>query len=236
MFRRVIMVIPVVALVAGGTTACATKKFVRTSVADVNAKVDSLGRSVEETQERTRANEGRIAEVDQKAQAAAQSANQAGQSAQAANTAASAAANLATSAGVRADVATSKAEAVDRASKRLVFEVVLSEDQGNFKFNRTDLPNEAKSKLGELISQLKADPKGAYFEIEGHTDNVGPKTVNDKIGMERAESVKRYLYEQHQIPLHKINVISYGKEKPIAPNNTRDGRAQNRRVVIRVLA
>ena len=51
-----------------------------------------------------------------------------------------------------------------------------------------------------------------------------------------AESVKRYLYETHQVPLHKINVISYGEEKPIAPNNTKDGRAQNRRVVIKVLA
>jgi outer membrane protein OmpA-like peptidoglycan-associated protein len=87
-----------------------------------------------------------------------------------------------------------------------------------------------------MINQLKADPKGAYFEIEGHTDNTGSKLVNEKLGMERAEAVKRYLYEQHQIPLHKINVISYGEDKPVAPNNTRDGRAQNRRVVIRVLA
>ena len=53
--------------------------------------------------------------------------------------------------------------------------------------------------------------------------------------MERAEAVKRYLYEQHQIPLHKMNVISYGEEKPVAPNKTRDGRAQNRRVVIKIL-
>ena len=60
--------------------------------------------------------------------------------------------------------------------------------------------------------------------------------VNEKIGMERAEAVKRYLYEQHQIPLHKMNVISYGKEKPVAPNNNRDGRAQNRRVVVKVLS
>ena len=48
--------------------------------------------------------------------------------------------------------------------------------------------------------------------------------------------MKRYLYEQHRIPLHKMNVISYGAEKPASPNNTRDGRAQNRRVVIRIVA
>ena len=48
--------------------------------------------------------------------------------------------------------------------------------------------------------------------------------------------MKRYLYEAHQVPLHKINAISFGEEKPVAPNNTRQGRAQNRRVVIKVLA
>ena len=84
-------------------------------------------------------------------------------------------------------------------------------------------------------TQLKADPKGAYFEIEGHTDSVGNKTFNEKLGMDRAEAVKRYLYEQHQIPLHRMNVISYGSDKPLAPNKTKEGRAQNRAVVIRVL-
>ena len=53
---------------------------------------------------------------------------------------------------------------------------------------------------------------------------------------ERAEAVKRYLYEQHQVPLHKINAISYGEDKPATDNKTRDGRSQNRRVVIKVLA
>ena len=243
MFRKLVMAVPIAALVAGGTTACATKKFVRTSVGEVNAKVDSLGRSVEETQERTRQNEGRISEVDQKAQAAGQAANQANQaanqanqSALQANSAASVATNLANTAGTKADTANSKADAVDRASKRIVFEVVLSEDQGNFKFNKAELPDEAKARLDELISQIKADPKGAYFEIEGHTDSTGSKDLNDKLGLERAENVKKYLYETYQIPLHKINVISYGKEKPVAPNNTKDGRAQNRRVVIKVLA
>jgi outer membrane protein OmpA-like peptidoglycan-associated protein len=60
--------------------------------------------------------------------------------------------------------------------------------------------------------------------------------INDKLGLERADAVKRYLYEEHQIPLHKMNIISFGEKKPVAPNNTRDGRAKNRRVVIRVLA
>ena len=113
--------------------------------------------------------------------------------------------------------------------------MVLSEDQGNFKFGKKDLPDEAKAKLDEMIQQIKADPKGAFFEIEGYTDSVGDPDDNEKLGLERAEAVKRYLYEQHQIPLHKMNVISYGEENPVAENKTKAGRAQNRRVVIRVL-
>jgi outer membrane protein OmpA-like peptidoglycan-associated protein len=93
-----------------------------------------------------------------------------------------------------------------------------------------------KSRLDELVAKLKADPRGNFLEIEGHTDSIGDKAVNERIGEQRAEAVKRYLHEQYQIPLHKINVISYGMEKPVAPNTTKEGRAQNRRVVIRVLA
>jgi len=91
-------------------------------------------------------------------------------------------------------------------------------------------------RLDEVVNQLKTDPKNIFIEIEGHTDNVGSKTLNYELGLERAEAVKRYLYEQHQVPLHKINVISYGEEKPVAPNNNRTGRAQNRRVVVKVLS
>ncbi len=229
MVRQLAIALPIAALIAGGSTACASKGFVRTSVGEVNTKVDSLGRSVEETQERTRQNEGRIAEVDQKAGAAAQSAS-------AANTAAAAANSNATAAASKADTANSKVDTLDKASRRLVYEVVLSEDNGNFKFANTDLPDEAKTKIDQMITQLKADPKGVYFEIEGHTDNTGSKMTNEKLGLERAEAVKRYLYEQHQVPLHKMNVISYGEDKPASPNNTRDGRAQNRRVVVKVLA
>jgi peptidoglycan-associated lipoprotein len=229
MLRKFFMAVPIAVMAIGGTTACATKKFVRTSVGEVNDKVDSMGRSLEETQERTRKNEGRISEVDQKAQAAQQSATQANDSASKANSAASAASSA-------ASAVDSKVDTIDKASKRLVYEVVLSEDGGNFKFGKTALPDEAKEKIDQMVAHLKQDPKNIFIEIEGHTDNVGTKMINEKLGLERAEAVERYLYEQYQIPLHKMNVISYGQTKPVAPNKTRAGRAQNRRVVIKVLA
>src|SRR5688572_19951601 len=219
MMKKLGLAIPVLAIALSGTTACATKKFVRTNVGEVNAKVDTLSKSVEETQERTRANEGKITEVDQRAQAGITAASKRADDARAA-----------------ADAVNTRAEAIERASKRLVYEVVLSEDKGNFKFGKATMPDEAKAELDQLVQQLKSEPKGAFIEIEGHTDASGPTMINYQLGMQRAENVKRYLYEQHQVPLHKINVISYGEEKPIAPNNTRDGRAQNRRVVIKVLA
>jgi outer membrane protein OmpA-like peptidoglycan-associated protein len=219
--KKLAVAAPILAL-ALGSSACATKKFVKGRVGEVNDKVETLSRSLEETQERTRTNEGKIAQVDQLAQNAQRNAQAAGQRADAAQAA--------------ADKVNARTDAIEAASKRLVYEVVLSEDEGNFKFNQTKLPQEAEAKLDQIIEQLKANPNGAYIEIEGHTDSVGPKDVNYKIGLERAEAVKRYLYEHHQIPLHKINVISYGEDNPIAPNKTKAGRAQNRRVVVKVLA
>ena len=139
MFRTFFFAVPVVALAIGGSTACATKKFVRTSVGEVNEKVDSQGRAIEETQERTRRNEGRISEVDSKAGAAQQTADSA-------NSAAAAAHSRAEAVGSEANT---KFDAIDRASKRLVYEVVLSEDEGNFKFGKTVLPSGAKTKIDE---------------------------------------------------------------------------------------
>jgi outer membrane protein OmpA-like peptidoglycan-associated protein len=223
--RKSIYTASLLALTVAIAPACATKKSVRTvatEVGNVNAKVDTLNGSLEETQERTRRNEERIGTVDTKAEAA-------GRSAQEARSAADAAAAKATE-------VTGRVDAVETAARKLVFTVTLSEDQGNFKIGKTDLPDEAKARLDQVLSQVKANPQNVFIEIEGHTDNQGSKLLNERLGMERAETVKRYLYEQHQVPLHKINVISYGEEKPVAPNNTRAGRAQNRRVVIKVLS
>jgi outer membrane protein OmpA-like peptidoglycan-associated protein len=220
--KKVVLAVPLLALVLGGSTACATKKFVRGEVGQVNDKVDTLSRSLEETQERTRANEAKIGEVDQKVAQADQKAVAAGKSADAASAAAAA--------------VNTRADAIEKASKRIVYEVVLNEEKGNFKFGKAAMPENVTPELDQLVAQLKANPNGAYIEIEGHTDNVGPKDVNYKLGLERAEAVKKYLYENQGIPLHKINVISYGEEKPVGDNKTKDGRAQNRRVVIKVLA
>jgi outer membrane protein OmpA-like peptidoglycan-associated protein len=231
--RKSLLAASILALSVVVAPACASKKFVRTEVGNVNSKVDTLTGTVEETQERTRRNEERIGVVDEKAEAAGRSAT----SARAAADAAAAAAKE-VDGRVTKEVTTvnNRVTAVEAASRRLIYEVTLSEDQGNFAFNKTVLPDAAKARLDQMVTDLKADPKGVFIEIEGHTDNVGGPEVNERIGLERAEAVKRYLYEQHQVPLHKINVISYGEDKPVAPNNTRDGRAQNRRVVVKVLS
>jgi peptidoglycan-associated lipoprotein len=218
--RKFILALSVVALATGGTTACATKSYVRERVGGVNDKVESVSKSLEETQERTRKNETAIADADQKLVAVDSKA---------------AAANEAATARTAADTAATKAAAIEVAAKRIVYEVTLSEAQGNFKFSQAELPAEAKARIDEVVKQLKDTPNGAYIEVEGYTDNRGEKSFNQQLGLERAESVKRYLYQEHQIPLHRINVISYGSDRPVAPNTTSAGSAQNRRVVIRVL-
>jgi outer membrane protein OmpA-like peptidoglycan-associated protein len=222
--RGIVNMLAVGTLVVGSTTACATKKFVRTEVDAVGTRVETISQSLEATQEQTRQNTGRITEVDAKADQAGIWAKEAQTAASTANTAAMAAA--------------ARAEAVEASNKRLVYEVVISEDQGKFKFGSAELPKEIQARIDEMIADLKANPRGSYVEIEGHTDSSGDKLVNRRIGEARAEAVKRYLYETHQVPLHKMNVISWGEEKPTSPesNRTREGRAQNRRVVIRILA
>jgi peptidoglycan-associated lipoprotein len=221
-FSKTLNALAVGLVVVGTTTACATKKFVRTEVDAVGTRVETLSQSLESTQEATKQNQAAITKVDAKA-------DQVGIWAKDAQSSASNAQQAATAAASRID-------AVDAASKRLVYEVVISEDQGNFKFASAVLPKEAQARIDEMVASLKANPRGNFVEIEGHTDSSGDKLVNQRIGEERAEAVKRYLYETHQVPLHKMNVISYGEDKPASPNNTRAGRAQNRRVVIRILA
>ena len=228
--RKSLIAASLLALTVAMAPACATKKYVRTEVGTVNSKVDTLSGTVEQTQGRIQQDEAKIGQVDQKAEAA-------GKSAEAAQNSANQAQQAARQVDGKVDKVNADLTANIASGRKLVYEVTLSEDQGNFKFGKTDLPDEAKARIDQVVSQLKGQTgKDLYIEVEGHTDNVGGKEMNYTLGMERAEAVKKYLYSQHQIPLHKINVFSYGEEKPVAPNNTRDGRAMNRRVVIRVLS
>jgi outer membrane protein OmpA-like peptidoglycan-associated protein len=218
--------VAVVGLTLAVAPACASKKFVRTSVGEVNEKVVTLSTSLEQTQERTRQNETRIGEVDVKADAAGRSATEA-----------RTVADTAVTATKDVDVRLSgRVDGVETAARKLIFEVTLSEDQGNFRSGGAKLPEQAGARLDQMVNQMKADPNAVFIEIEGYTDSVGDAAFNERLGLERAETVKRYLHEQHKMPLHKINVISYGEQNPVAPNNTSAGRALNRRVVVRVLS
>jgi peptidoglycan-associated lipoprotein len=195
----------VVAVAASG---CATKKYVSREVGEVNTKVETLTTEVEKTQERTKRNEVRIEEVNQETQAAKGSAQQ----------------------------ALVKATEAEKAAKgKLIYTVTLSNDKVTFPLNRAVVSDDAKALIDEAIAQLKAENKGVFFEIEGHTDSTGPDAYNVKLGEDRAEAVRAYLHDQHGLALSRMEVISYGESKPVQDNKTRDNRAQNRRVVIKVL-
>jgi outer membrane protein OmpA-like peptidoglycan-associated protein len=126
-------------------------------------------------------------------------------------------------------------EAGKLAQGKLLYETVLTDEKVKFGFDTSDLSPEARAALDEFANQLKNENKGVYIEIQGHTDSVGSDKYNEELGLLRAESVRRYLNQEHQFPLHRINVISYGESAPIAENTNREGRSQNRRVALVVL-
>jgi outer membrane protein OmpA-like peptidoglycan-associated protein len=139
--------------------------------------------------------------------------------------------------------ATSKTaqDALDRAMAagklaegKFLYQTVLSDDKVKFPFNKSDLSNDAKAMLDSFSDGLKSQNKNVYVEIQGHTDNIGGDDYNLKLGEDRAEAVRRYLSTKG-VALHRMSVISYGKTEPVADNKTKEGRAQNRRVVLVVL-
>ncbi len=104
----------------------------------------------------------------------------------------------------------------------------------HFAFNKSDLLDTAKAELATAVASLKDRSGTLSFALEGHADSTGPEPYNERLGMARAESVKRYLAEQQQVPADRISVVSYGEQQPAASNDTREGRAQNRRVVVKI--
>jgi peptidoglycan-associated lipoprotein len=120
------------------------------------------------------------------------------------------------------------------AEGKFLYQEVLTDDSMKFGVSQAKLSPEAQARLDAFVDKLKSDNRNVYVEIQGHTDATGTKDANYKLGEERAEVVRRYLNE-HGVALNRIATISYGADDPVAPNNKRDGRKQNRRVVLIVL-
>ena len=129
-----------------------------------------------------------------------------------------------------------RAEAAGKlAEGKFVYSLVLSDDAVKFPVNRFQLSKEAEEKLTEFAERLKGENKNVYLEIQGHTDSSGPEMYNLELGEARAEAVRRFLSKQG-IALNRMSTISYGETEPVEKNTSRKGRAQNRRVVVVVLA
>jgi len=188
------------------------KSYVQREVSDVNKKVDAVSSEVEKTQQRVQQSETRIDSVDKSAQSGISEAKGSAQAAM------------------------SKAQDAEKAAKgKLIYSVTLSDDKVRFPFNKAEISDEARAIIDQTVAPLVQANKGVYLEIEGHTDNVGDAAYNVKLGEERALAVRDYIAKKDGIALSRLSVISYGEEKPAVDNKTREDRAQNRRVVIKVL-
>jgi peptidoglycan-associated lipoprotein len=121
------------------------------------------------------------------------------------------------------------------AEGKFLYSMVLSDDSVKFPVDSAELSPEAQARLMDFVQKLKTDNKNVYLEIQGHTDSTGSKSLNMRLGEQRAEAVRRFMNQQG-VPLNRISAISYGDEAPVAPNDTKAGRAQNRRVVVIVMA
>jgi len=141
-----------------------------------------------------------------------------------------------------ADLDKATREALERATAagklaegKFLYSMVLSDDSVKFPVDRASLSPEAQTRLMDFVQKLKTDNRNVYVEIQGHTDATGPLPYNVKLGEERAEAVRTFMNKQG-VALNRMATISYGQEDPVAPNDTKVGRAQNRRVVVVVLA
>jgi outer membrane protein OmpA-like peptidoglycan-associated protein len=179
-------------------SACATKEFVKETVAPVQTSVDGLGTRVQALDGRLRGSEERILALQQEAAARAQAAN-----------------NL-------------------PAPPGLLMSTLLTDDKIKFSSGRAQLTEQAGQELDQLVAKLKADNQPVFVEIQGHTDATGSDTINEQLGLKRAEAVRLHL-ARAGLPLARMATISYGESAPLADNNTREGRSTNRRVQLIVM-
>jgi len=186
---------------------CATKKYVQQEAATIDQKVVGIETAIEENQKRIKEHDERLETLG----------------------------SLITQQQDQIKGVDGKIEEVRKATQgKLIFKETLKNDQARFKFDSSELGPEAKAALDVFVQKLVEENRGVYLEIQGHTDNTGEESYNLLLGNKRAEAVMEYFYKQYHIPLHRMQVFSYGSTAPISDNKTKDGRSQNRRVEILV--
>ena len=205
------------------SSGCATKKFVRQQTQPMIDKSNDLDALTAKTT-------NTIKDVDARAQSGIQGVNDK----------ASAADQKATDARSRADQAQTLASQTNGRVDTLTNQVAnldnykpVVETTVHFGFDKANLTEKAKSTLDQLIADIP-NTKGYVVVVEGGTDSVGSSTYNYGLSERRAEAVVQYLSEKN-VPPHKIYVIGLGKDKTVAPNQSSSGRAQNRRVEVRLM-
>jgi len=212
------------ALTMATTIGCATKNYVRDQTTPLINKTNELD-------DITAKNSRDIKDVDARAQAGIE---QAENKAAEANTKAVAAGQQATQAQTLADNATHRVDTLTTTVANLDNYHVVNETSVKFGFNRDNLTADAKAALDQFAVGV-GDTKGYIITVEGGTDSTGPADYNYQLSQRRADSVIQYLAAQHNIPIHRIYLIGLGKDKPADSNTTREGRAKNRRVDVRLM-
>ncbi len=213
-----------VGLVALGATGCATKNYVRTQTTPLVEHTDQLDA-------KTAANNQQIHSVDDRAQAGIKQAQGAADSAnQNAQSATKSAADAQTAA---LDVV-HRADSLDGVVKGLDKYKSLANVSVTFGFDKSILTKDDKDQLDAFAAQLGSQ-KSYILEVTGGTDSTGPAQYNYELSQRRADAVVQYLASKYGIAAHRFYLIGIGKDKEVAPNNTAEGRKQNRRVEIQLL-
>ena len=203
---------------------CTTKNYVRQQTTPLINKTNELD-------DLTAKNSKDIKDVDQRAQAGIQAvqakAAEVDQKALVAGSEADKAQLSANTASQRVDTLTNAVVNLD--NYRPVVETAV-----HFGFNKDNLTKEAKEAIDQLAASV-ATTKGYIITVEGATDSVGSSEYNYDLSQRRADAVIQYLAAEKGVPAYKIYLIGLGKDKPVESNKTRDGRAKNRRVDIRLM-
>ena len=219
-----ISLVVALAMITAATIGCASKNYVRQQTTPLINKTNELD-------DITAKNSRDIKDVDSRAQAGIQ---QATAQAAAADQKAQAAGQQADQAQTLANNATHRVDTLQSAVANLDNYRVVNETSVEFGFDKDTLTKEAKAALDQLATNIP-NTKGFIIAVEGGTDSTGDAEYNYALSQRRADAVIQYLASEHNVPAHKIFLIGLGKDKPVDSNKTREGRAKNRRVDVRLM-